>query len=199
MQFRTIVMLGLGIALSVATQGSELSGAALLHDKKPAKEAAIYLESKNAEKRAAPLEKAVVDQRQKTFLPHVSVVTVGTTVEFPNHDNVFHNVFAYFNAKKFDLGMYPKNATRSVSFDKPGLVALLCNVHSEMSAYIMVVQTPYYAVTDKKGQFRIKDVPPGTYLLRVWHETGSTLSKTIEIKADPQIETLILERKERKR
>ena len=88
------------------------------------------------------------------FLPHVSVVTAGTLVHFPNDDTVFHNVFAYFQAKKFDLGMYPRGATKSVTFDKPGLVVLLCNVHSDMSAYIMVVDTPYYAVTDKRGQYR---------------------------------------------
>lgn len=142
-----------------------------------AREAVVYLES--ASTKAPPKRRAVIDQRDKVFLPHVSVVPVGTTIEFPNNDAVFHNVFAYFEAKKFDLGMYPRGATRSKTFDRPGLVALLCNIHSEMSAYIYVVDTPFYAVTDRSGRFRMEGVVPGTYTLKAWHETGATLSQTI--------------------
>jgi plastocyanin len=147
------------------------------------------------EKKAAPMAKAVVDQRDKMFQPHVSVVTRGTTVQFPNNDTVFHNVFAYFNAKKFDLGMYPRGATKRVTFDKPGLVALLCNVHSEMSAYIVVVDTPYYAITDKQGHFRIQNVAPGSYTLHAWHESGATLTQTVTVKAEDSALKLTLARK----
>ena len=147
-----------------------------------AREAVVYLEG-NAT--APPLPHAVVDQRDKMFLPHVLVVTRGTTVRFPNDDTIFHNVFAYFQAKKFDLGMYPRGATKSITFDKAGLVVLLCNVHSDMSAYIMVVDTPYYAVTDAQGRFRMPNVPPGTYTLHGWHESGAVLTQTVTVGDKP--------------
>jgi len=164
-------------AVSNALAG-DVAGRAIFAGKRPANEAVVYLEGG---RKAAPMAKVVVDQRNKTFLPHVSVVTVGTTVVFPNHDTVFHNVFAYYNAKKFDLGMYPRGASKSVTFDKTGLVALLCNVHSEMSAYIMVVDTPYFAVTDRDGRFRLSNVPSGTYTLHVWHESGAMCTQTVTV------------------
>ncbi len=155
--------------------------------------AVVYLTS--ATVHAAPLANAVVDQRDKMFMPRVSVVTRGTTVHFPNDDTVFHNVFAYFQAKKFDLGMYPRGASKKVTFDKAGLVILLCNVHSYMNAYILVVDTPYYAVADKEGRFRLPNVPPGTYTLHGWHESGAELTETVFVGPQPQALTLALARK----
>ena len=154
--------------------------------------AIVYLEGGAP---ALPLARAVVDQRNKMFEPHVLVVTRGTTVRFPNDDTIFHNVFAYFQAKKFDLGMYPRGATKSITFDKTGLVVLLCNVHSDMSAYIMVVDKPYYAVTDSQGRFRMPSVPPGTYTLHAWHESGATLTKTVTVGGQSVLLTLPLARK----
>lgn len=156
------------------------------------KDAVVILEGT---KKSDPLTKAVIDQRSKVFLPHVSVVTKGTTVEFPNNDTVFHNVFAYYDAKKFDLGNYPRGSSKSVKFDKVGVVALLCNIHAEMSAYIYVVDTPYYAVTDKQGRFQIKEVAPGEYTLKVWHESGYSLTQRISVKSPETSRTLILARK----
>lgn len=147
-----------------------------------ARGAVVYLDNGT---HAAPMPHAVVDQRDKLFQPHVSVVTCGTTVRFPNNDTVFHNIFAYFQAKKFDLGMYPRGVTKTVTFDKPGLVVLLCSVHSYMSAYIMVVDTPYYAVADGGGRFTLRDVPPGTYTLHAWHESGAVLSRTVSVTPQP--------------
>ena len=143
-----------------------------------AREAVVYLEGNTP---APPMMHASVDQRNKMFLPHVLVVTRGTTVRFPNDDTIFHNVFAYFQAKKFDLGMYPRGATKSITFDKTGLVVMLCNVHSDMSAYIMVVDTPYYAVTDAQGRFHMPNVPPGMYTLHAWHESGAVLTQTVTV------------------
>ena len=142
------------------------------------RDAVVYLEGA---KKAVPLQKAVIDQRDKIFSPHVLVVTRGTKVAFPNNDTVLHNVFAYYNAKKFDLLVYARGETKTQTFDKTGVVALLCNIHSEMSAYIIVVDTPYYAVSDKKGRYQIKDVAPGTYTLHVWHESGAQLTQSVTI------------------
>ena len=145
---------------------------------RPARDAVVYL---TGGRKAEPLPRAVVDQRERTFVPHVSVITAGTTVEFPNNDRVFHNVYAAFEAKRFDLGMYPRGKTLRQRFDKPGLVVLLCNVHSEMSAFIVVVDTPYHAVTDGKGRFKIRGVPAGEYTLRGWHESGATEDRKVRV------------------
>jgi plastocyanin len=181
---------GLLLLVSVA-HASNVQGQTSLPNKRKASNAVVYLEGA---KKAAPLSKAVVDQREKTFLPHVSVVSVGTTVEFPNNDTVFHNVYAYFDSKKFDLGMYPQGAVKRVKLDKKGVIALLCNVHSEMSAYIMVVDTPYYTVTDKAGRFHIDNVPPGAYKLHVWHESGASYVKEVVVKEKNDALTLTLNR-----
>ncbi len=158
-----------------------------------ARGAVVYLTGNTAQ--TLPMTTAMVDQRDKMFTPHVSVVTRGTTVRFPNDDSVFHNVFAYFQAKKFDLGMYPRGTTKKVTFDKTGLVIILCNVHSYMSAYIMVVDTPYYAVSDGSGHFRLPNVPPGTYTLHGWQESGVTLTQTVTVGSGPQALALALARK----
>ena len=171
------LLFSLALGFPLAAQAVPVTGqATLAHG--TARGAVVYLEGGT---QAAPLSRAVVDQRDKTFQPHVSVVTRGTMVRFPNDDSVFHNVFAFFQAKKFDLGMYPRGASKSVTFDKPGLVILLCNVHSDMSAYIMVVDTPYYAVADAQGRFRLPDVPPGTYTLHAWHESGAVLTRPVVV------------------
>ena len=158
-----------------------------------ARGAVVYLTGNGAT--PPPMTNASVDQRDKTFTPHVSVVTRGTTVRFPNDDSVFHNVFAYFQAKKFDLGMYPRGTSKKVTFDKTGLVIILCNVHSYMSAYIMVVDTPYYAVSDGAGHFRLPNVPPGTYTLHGWHESGTALTQTVTVGTGPLALSLALARK----
>jgi len=113
---------------------------------------------------------AVVDQRQQAFVPHVLAVPLGTTVDFPNSDPFLHNVYSSSPAKKFDLGMYERGETRSVIFDTPGVVAVHCNVHPRMEAFIVVHTNPYLAVTDARGVYTITNVPPGSYQVRVWHE-----------------------------
>jgi plastocyanin len=153
--------------------------------------AAIWLQGSG---HGTPLRRASIDQRDKTFSPHVLVVTAGTTVQFPNNDTVFHNVFAYFEAKRFDLGMYPRGATRSVTFEKTGVVSVLCNVHPQMSAFIVIVDTPYYSVASSSGDFRIKGVPPGTYTLHAWHESGAQLERTVTVGAEASPLALTLER-----
>jgi plastocyanin len=117
-------------------------------------------------------------QRNKSFEPHVLVVPVGSVVGFPNHDPFFHNVFSLFEGKRFDLGLYEAGSTRDVHFDKPGISYIFCNIHPEMSAVVIALDTPYYGISDPKGQVVIADVPTGKYTLRVWYE--SALPETLK-------------------
>ena len=157
---------------------SDVKGQVKLSSGRAAKEAVVYLE---CSMHPTPLKHFVIDQRDRMFIPHISVVPIGTTVDFPNNDSVFHNVFAEYQAKRFDLGMYPRGSVKHQTFNKPGLVALMCSVHSEMGAFIQVVDTPYYTVADRNGQFTIKDIPAGKYVLKVWHESGETDSRTVVV------------------
>lgn len=109
-------------------------------------------------------------QRNKSFEPHVLVVPVGSVVEFPNQDPFFHNVFSLFEGKRFDLGLYEAGTTRNVVFDKPGISYIFCNIHSEMSAVVIAVGSPYYGISDQRGRVSIPNVPPGRYTLRIWYE-----------------------------
>ncbi len=117
-----------------------------------------------------PAERPKMEQRNRQFLPLLLPVTVGTTVEFPNYDNEFHNVFSRSDAKEIELGRYGKGEHREVTFDKPGLVRLRCEVHSAMHAAIVVLATPVWAVTDKAGRFTLKGVPAGRYRVYAFHE-----------------------------
>lgn len=109
-------------------------------------------------------------QHNKTFHPHVLVVPVGSVVDFPNRDPFFHNVFSLFDGKRFDLGLYEAGATNSVRFDRLGVSFLFCNIHPEMSAVVVAVDTPYYGLSDRKGNITVQNVPDGRYELHVWYE-----------------------------
>jgi plastocyanin len=119
---------------------------------------------------AAPAQKPRLIQRNKSFDPHVLVVLVGSVVAFPNHDPFFHNVFSLFEGKRFDLGLYEAGSTRDVHFDKAGISYVFCNIHPEMSAVVIALDTPYYGVSDQRGQIVIPNVPSGRYSIRVWYE-----------------------------
>lgn len=108
-------------------------------------------------------------QRNKQFSPRVLVVPAGTVVDFPNLDPFFHNAFSLFEGNRFDLGLYERGTTKSVTFSKPGICYIFCNIHPEMSAVVVVVDTPYYAVSNPAGEFTIAHMPPGRYALSVWH------------------------------
>ncbi len=113
-------------------------------------------------------------QKDKKFEPHVLVVTVGSEVLFPNQDPFFHNVFSLFDGKRFDLGLYESGSTRSLHFDRPGISYLFCNIHPDMSAVIIALETPYYATSNNAGQVTIPNVPPGAYILHAWSEGASS-------------------------
>ena len=131
-----------------------------------------------------PVAKLV--QKNKQFVPHLLAITEGTTVEFPNKDPFFHDVFSIYHGRPFDLGLYESGAARKIAFTKPGVSYIFCNIHPEMSAIIVVLSTPYFAQTNVDGDFQIAHLPPGRYKMKVWHELASptelsSLSRDIEI------------------
>jgi plastocyanin len=125
----------------------------------------------------------IVEQRDKTFAPHVTAVPVGSTVSFPNFDPIFHNVFSLSRAKAFDLGMYKNGETREVKLDKPGIVRLGCNLHANMSAYVIVVDAPHYVIVENDGSYSFKSLAPGKYKVQAWNEQSSEpMTTSIAIK-----------------
>jgi len=139
----------------------------------------VWLEDGPAGTRADGAQ-PVMDQRNLQFLPQVLAVRVGTTVKFPNGDRVFHNVFSFKDGKKFDLGIYPVGAVKHVRFDQPGVSRLFCNIHPKMAAYIVAVDSNYFATSDERGAFRI-DAPPGTYTYYAWRAGGDILKGRITV------------------
>ncbi len=121
----------------------------------------------------APNQRLRLVQKDKTFEPHLVIVPVGSVVEFPNHDPFFHNVFSLFEGKRFDLGLYEAGGTRLVRFDRAGICYIFCNIHPEMSAVVVVLNTPYYAKSDRSGHLTIPQVPAGRYVLHAWYEGSS--------------------------
>lgn len=129
----------------------------------------------------APGQAAVMNQEDLRFVPHVLAIQAGTTVEFPNRDPVSHNVFSISEAKRFNLGLYGRDMIRRVTFDKPGVVELLCNVHLEMGAYIVVIKNPYFTQANSDGTYRIASVPAGPHRLRCWHERLPVTERAVEV------------------
>lgn len=147
-------------------EGNQAAGCAC----NPGLFAVVQLVSDDLPPLKLPLHPPAMAQKERRFEPSVIAVPVGGTVEFPNHDPFFHNVFSYSKVRKFDLGRYPEGKSAAVTFDEAGVVPVFCEIHYSMRAYVHVVETPYYAVTDEHRRFRIPDVRPGDYTLRVWQE-----------------------------
>jgi len=124
---------------------------------------------------------AVMDQRNETFVPHVLAITTGTTVDFPNSDKFYHNVFSLSKTRTFDLGRYAAGRTRDVRFDRAGIVRVFCEIHSHMNAFILVFSHPFFALTDNEGRYRIEDVPPGTYGVIAWNEGTPSETKSVTV------------------
>jgi hypothetical protein len=130
----------------------------------------------------------VLDQRNETFVPPVLAVTVGSTVDFPNSDRVYHNVFSLSKPRRFDLGRYPRGQSRSVVFDKPGVVRVFCEIHSHMSAYILVFAHRFFAVTDDSGRYRLDGIPPGVYTLALWWDGEVRLRRDVRVEPAATLE-----------
>ena len=170
------------IAVNTAFAG-DITGTVKATGVKNPGNAVIYIEKVPGHTFNPPSEHALMDQKNLTFIPHVLPVIAGTTVDFLNSDDVLHNVFTPDKcADKFNLGTWPKGEKRSYTFKTPGCNAvILCNVHPEMEAFVVVLETPYFAVSDEDGSYRISNVPPGTYTLSIWHEKlkGESVQVTV--------------------
>lgn len=137
---------------------------------------------------APPATPAVIRQKDASFVPHVLPVLVGTTVEWPNLDEIYHNVFCMAETKQFDLGLYnSEQPPKRVVFDKPGQADVFCSIHTKMHCIVLVLTNPYFAVSDDKGRFTIRNVPAGTYQLRAWHERLPAKTKEIVVPAEGEV------------
>jgi plastocyanin len=155
-------------------------------------ESVVYVDSIAGKSFPAPPQNPVIDQKGLVFQPHVTVVQAGTTVDFLNSDNVAHNVFwtSIGGNKKLghNLGTWPKGEKRSFKFDTAGAVPLFCNVHPEMSAYLVIVPTPYFATSDQAGNYKIENVPDGSYAVTAWHEGAKNQSKPVVVSGEGKVD-----------
>ena len=174
------LLLGVCPALAATVEGSATV------DDRPAASAVVYLEGTGPA--SASPSRAVMDQKNLTFIPGVLPIARGTVVEFTNSDDVQHNVFSPSAiAGKFDLGTYGPGATRTVTLNQPGDVRVLCNIHMEMEAHILVLNSPYFSVVAEDGHFHIPDVPEGTYTLKIWRERWLAFTQTVELPATGEL------------
>ncbi len=177
-----------GVLLTAsAGLAGDIKGKVSVQGLKSAVNIAVYVDAIPDKKFEAPKEHVVVDQKKMEFIPHVISVLQGTTVDFTNSDPVGHNVYwpSISGNKKLahNLGTWPKGEKKSFQFNDLGVASLLCNVHPEMSGYVVVVATPYFAVTDKDGNYEIKNVPAGHYTLKTWSEDGKPVTQAVDVSA----------------
>ena len=182
------VLLSLVVVLAaVSSLAGDIKGKVSVQGLKSAANIAVYLDTIPDKKFDVPTQHVVVDQKKMEFIPRVVVVLQGTTVDFTNSDPVGHNVYwpSISGNKKLthNLGTWPKGEKKSFQFNDPGVASLLCNVHPEMSGYIIVATTPYFAITDKDGNYEIKNVPAGKYTLKAWSEDGKPVTQAVEVSA----------------
>jgi plastocyanin len=166
-----LTMISIG-AFAITSYAGNITGTVKAKGVKNSADAIIYIEKIAGKTFNPPKEHAKMDQKNLRFHPHVLPILAGTTVDFLNSDDVLHNVFSPDPcADKMNLGTWPKGQTRSYTYKTAGCVTvMLCNVHPEMEAYVLALETPYYAVSAADGTYEIKDVPPGKYELKIWHE-----------------------------
>jgi plastocyanin len=177
------------LAASERRPGVSDLGSAAPRDPSDRRPAIVYLESAP---RAAfddrDLPRVRLDQRNETFVPHVLAIMAGTIVDFPNSDSIFHNVFSLSKTKRFDLGRYPQGRSKSERFDRPGVVRVFCDIHSHMSAFIVVFSHPYFATTDADGRYRIDNIPPGTYSVAAWYEGENRSTRQVAVSEGGTVE-----------
>ncbi len=169
---RVILIVVLICSSAAFAQAGNIVGTVKAKGVKNSADAVVYIEKISGKTFNVPKEHVEMDQKNLKFHPHVLPILAGTTVDFLNSDDVLHNVFSPDPcADKMNLGTWPKGQTRSYTYKSAGCITvMLCNVHPEMEAYVLVLETPYYAVSAVDGKYEIKDVPAGKYELRIWHE-----------------------------
>ena len=151
--------------------------------------AVIYLEDRDHRlEPASQMPPAAIDQKGEVFIPHILAVQSGTRVDFPNSDVIYHNVFSFSKVKRFDLGRYPKGQSRSVILDRVGLVRVFCEIHSHMSAFVMVLPRPYFDTTDASGTYRISKIPPGRYHVVVWNDQFRSARREVVLESGEEAE-----------
>jgi plastocyanin len=171
MTWRSVTFFSLSFfGLTAAAWPATVPGRVELSASKEHSGVVVWLEPATTAAPPATSRTVSMAHRHKTFVPHVLAVRTGSTVRFPNLDAFFHNAFSNYDGEIFDIGLHPPGSSREVTFHRPGLVRLFCNIHPTMSAVIVVLDTPWFAVSDAKGAFRILGVPSGEYLLKVFHE-----------------------------
>lgn len=166
-----------------ADYGSGSPAAVAAPDTNPYANIVLYLDSVPSMRETIPLTHPSMAQHHERFDPHTLAVLVGTTVDFPNEDDVFHNVFSLSGTKTFDLGRYPKGSSKSVTFTKPGIVQVFCHIHSDMSATILVLPNPFFVIPDSAGRYSLDGVPAGTYRLVAWNERIKPIVWSVRIEA----------------
>jgi plastocyanin len=187
MTWRWVTFFSLAAA-SVAPSAT-VSGRVDLTESKDHSGVVVWLDPVSGTPPATPPETAAMAHHHKTFVPHVVAVRTGSKVRFPNLDPFFHNAFSNYDGEVFDIGLHPPGSSREVIFRRPGVVRLFCNIHPTMAAIIVVLETPWFAVTNVEGAFRIANVPPDDYRLRVFHERAlpevlEKLQRQVTIGAD---------------
>ena len=192
------MLLVAGVLAAGAVQAGDIKGQVTAQGLKSAENIAVYVDAIAGKDFPAPTAHMVMDQKKMTFIPHVLVVQKGATVDFLNSDAVGHNVYwpSISGNKKLahNLGTWPQNVKKSFTFNDVGAAPLLCNVHAEMSGYVVVVPTPYFATTAKDGSFEIKDVPPGSYTLKTWSEEGKPATASVTVAAGTATANLTVHR-----
>ena len=184
----TFSYLLLALSLASRSQAGEIKGKVTAQGMRSPENIAVYIDAVAGKTFNPPSKHVVEDQKHMTFVPHVLVVLRGTTVDFLNSDPVGHNVYwpNISGNKKlhFNLGTWAQGQTKSYTFNDLGVAPLLCNVHPEMSGYVVVVPTPYFAVTNKEGEFVVKDVPDGSYTVKTWSEEGKPTAQSVNVSGE---------------
>ena len=186
---KTAIATTIAVALAGHAAAGDIKGKVSVQGLRSAENIAVYVDTIPGKKFDPPAAHVTIDQRRMAFVPKVTVVLQGTTVDFLNSDTVAHNVYwpSVSGNKKLahNLGTWPKGDKKSFQFSEPGTASLLCNVHPEMSGTLVIVATPYFAVTDVDGAFEIKNVPPGTYTLKTWSEDGKVTTQSVTVADGP--------------
>jgi plastocyanin len=195
---QVLALIFLLLSFGALAFAGEIKGKVTAQRMRSSENIAVYVDTIPGKTFAPPSKPAVADQKHMAFVPHVLVVLKGTTVQFLNSDPVGHNVYwpSISGNKKLahNLGTWPQGQEKSFTFNDLGVAPLLCNVHPEMSGYVVVVPTPYFAVTNKDGEFEIKDVPAGSYTLKTWSEEGKPTTQSVDVSGESTTVNLTVQR-----